>query len=1479
MIAVLTITAVSAGAVDYLLHGCGCAEHEHGQKAELGGAGYMLAGAEKEPPGIWYGTGLEELLGIEAGAVATEEQVRAVLGRLEHPTAVDEKGEPVSLGRRPFRFKSREEREAAALAAEPDATEDRQAEIRAKVRASERKAVAYYDLTFSPAKSVSVYWASLLAAGRTAEAENVVAAHNAGVAAAMAYVEREAAYVRSGYHGKTASGRSVGMYEKANGLAWIRWNHSTSRDQQPQLHAHTTVVNRATTSSDRVVRALDGKGFRPIKQGADAIYRATYEQLLPQTNTVAFVTRPDGKAREIMGYGQRLLAKASSRRKEITAKVDDAVAAFAAAHQRAPSPAERKMIDRIAWRETRSPKNYVISPREQLRRWARPLRRELDKALVVAEAGAAKTARVGHPDQQGYAGRSREQVVRDAIGVVQQRYSTWEVGNLVDAIADELKRTPAVAEPAVELADEVLRNGAVYGVVGLTAPDPGPVPEALQREDGKSRYRPAHQEWWTTTGQLGVEAAIVARARETGAPAVAGPVLKLARIEAERAGLSPDQRDAVAGILGSGRRGDVLIGPAGAGKSRAVATLAAVWEAHLGGRVLGVATSQIAADVLAEDGLTALNTRVFLQRFGPDGQGRVRDRIRAGDLVVIDEAGMSSTGELEAISTLVAAGGGKLVFTGDHEQLKAVGAGGMLELLVRDASAYQLSEIHRFHQAWEREASVRLRAGDPDVLGEYAEHGRIRGGSEAEMAEAAVRGYLADVLSGHSSLLVVHANDTATALSARIRAELVAAGKVSAEVLGETRDANLIAAGDLIQARRNDRSLRVDGAGMVTNREVYTVLGADTSTDALRVQDRNGLVAHLPRDYVNAHTTLAYAVTGHAAQGVTRWSSHSLIDEKTSRELGYVAGTRGREANTFYVTCRRDPDQHSPERLDRGAVDVLADVLTRPVEGLVAAEIARRHGVEEGRSLAWVGTQWDLLTSEYGRLRYTATLTGLLGAERADALVAEPGFERLMAAVRRMELGGHDPDALLAQVVSRGRLDNAHSVSDVLRHRIGLAESDGRRPERDVRGGDWTRLTQPVEGAVGGYVRLLAWAATARQHELGERAAADPPTWALEAKLLGPVPADQHQRGEWVRRAGIVAAYRDLHAVPDTQISLGPAPNKNRAFHHVLWQQAYAALGHPADALDYAAAGDVELRGMRQAWAHARTYAPEYVAGQLAEARERAEDYRRDAVIWEAGLHQHPAGSPERSRAEADLAAARHLAAVGAARVGALEEIHRERRRWYQRTETVRERARFAGDELERRGRDRDTAVPVGEQAELFPVGEPESQRAETGRDQREHIQHRRREPEPLLERGYQDVREQAAAAVERETHQPGLFAARPTPADLAAAQPLHTREPSATSTNAAGRGREADRDRSPADVDEAVITLGEAARQARILARLREGIDAATRQTPTGATRRGRNGPAGDDEFEIGTRSTAEPPEQQHQAAQRQRSGAGLHL
>ena len=345
----------------------------------------------------------------------------------------------------------------------------------------------------------------------------------------------------------------------------------------------------------------------------------------------------------------------------------------------------------------------------------------------------------------------------------------------------------------------------------------------------------------------------------------------------------------------------------------------------------------------------------------------------------------------------------------------------------------------------------------------------------------------------------------------------------------------------------------------------------------------------------------------------------------------------------------------------------------------------------------------------------------------------------------------------------------------------------------------------------------------------------------------GRTPDEPRERAEWVRRAGIVAAYRDLHAIPDGQLSIGAAPSREREFHYALWRQAIAALGHPADALDYAMASDGELREMRAVWRREQAWAPVFVDEELHTARELAEDYRRDAVIWRAGVDRRPPGSADRELAERDLAAAEQLAAVYAARVGAIEQVQTVRAEWYERTREVRERATFAGDELERRGLDRDTAAPVGEQQELFAIADPAAdgaarsgsagqgstrqaataQRTATGTD------------------GYAAVFAEADRAAERDRHQSSMFDLQPTPADIAAAQPLRAAPPATTAPAAAPSattpepaGTAVDPSAGEAAVGDAVgaepgETVGQVQRQAQIIDALRANIAAAARRRP----------------------------------------------
>ncbi len=113
--------------------------------------------------------------------------------------------------------------------------------------------------------------------------------------------------------------------------------------------------------------------------------------------------------------------------------------------------------------------------------------------------------------------------------------------------------------------------------------------------------------------------------------------------------LAPDQVAALDAIIGSGRSLDLLVGPAGSGKTTAMRALRTVWETvHGNGSVVGLAPSAAAAHVLAEDiGIATENTAKWWQNHIVHGES-----FTAGQLVIIDEASLAGTLSLDCITEL-----------------------------------------------------------------------------------------------------------------------------------------------------------------------------------------------------------------------------------------------------------------------------------------------------------------------------------------------------------------------------------------------------------------------------------------------------------------------------------------------------------------------------------------------------------------------------------------------------------------------------------------------------------------------------------------------------------------------------------------------------------------------------------------------------------------------------------------------------------
>jgi ATP-dependent exoDNAse (exonuclease V) alpha subunit len=302
----------------------------------------------------------------------------------------------------------------------------------------------------------------------------------------------------------------------------------------------------------------------------------------------------------------------------------------------------------------------------------------------------------------------------------------------------------------------------------------------------------------------------------------------------------------------------MLIAPAGAGKSHTMAEFARLWTSFTGRRVIGLTTSTNAARVLEHEGLAeSYNIAEFLGKIEGSDELRRPVPLHRDDVLVLDEASQLSTADLAMIGEAARQAGARIIATGDTAQLGAVGAGGMFALLAREVRAARLHEVRRFQAQWEREASVRLRDGDPAAIGLYDRHGRIRGDSTDAARERAASMWLADHLRGKDILLLAGSNAEAAGLSRRVQAKLIQLGRVGPPQ-APLANGNYAGTGDLIRARLNTK---IDAGGQqLTNRDTLQVTALHGTQAEVRRQRPDGTWTRpfrLPRSYLAGHADIS----------------------------------------------------------------------------------------------------------------------------------------------------------------------------------------------------------------------------------------------------------------------------------------------------------------------------------------------------------------------------------------------------------------------------------------------------------------------------------------------------------------------------------------------------------------------------------------------------------------------------------------------
>jgi hypothetical protein len=685
------------------------------------------------------------------------------------------------------------------------------------------------------------------------------------------------------------------------------------------------------------------------------------------------------------------MAEFSRRADQVENRKEELVKRFVAAHGRHPTTVEAMQLRQQATLETRPKKEHrsLVSMTADWRRRAEPHLGSFSTQMAWVEslAGRNDLPVLGSDDL-------REAIVADAaraaLDAVSNRKSTFSRWN-VAAEALRILHGVRFSSPGERITvAERITDRALEQSLLLNRPDGTAFPEPMPfGPDNPSAVQPASRNVYTTEVILDAEARLLDLSRLSGGPAVSRQRVAQTTdgsLSAPGRRLSIDQALAVERIATSGRPLDLLVGPAGTGKSTTMAALRSAWEAEHGpGSVVGLAPSAAAADALATElGIPTENTAKWLTEWrrlpellahrqrlsaSPLSASRARrlDELsaeisarapRPGQLIIVDEASLAGTLALDELTTAATSVGAKVLLVGDHRQLSSVEAGGAFAMLVyeRGDSAPNLSEVRRFTDEWEKDASIQVRNGRTDAIDAYESHGRIIQGDRDSLLAAAYQAWKRDTGARKISLMIAADSLTVAELNRRARADRVATGAVAADgvalVGGQTAGV-----GDIVITRQNDRRLRA-GTGWIKSGDRWEVTAAYDDGRLLVRRAGETVEAVLPARYVREHVELAYATTAFLAQGRTVDTAHAVVSPTSSREMLYVSITRGREANHLYVDTRFDPD---PDTGHVGAIpavtarDVLAGVLANEAAEASAHEMIRRNSRYDETSMSGSG--------------------------------------------------------------------------------------------------------------------------------------------------------------------------------------------------------------------------------------------------------------------------------------------------------------------------------------------------------------------------------------------------------------------------------------------------------------------------------------------------------------------------------------------
>ncbi len=359
----------------------------------------------------------------------------------------------------------------------------------------------------------------------------------------------------------------------------------------------------------------------------------------------------------------------------------------------------------------------------------------------------------------------------------------------------------------------------------------------------------------------------------------------LARAKERGLVLSGEQAGALSHVT-DGRDLGIVVGHAGTGKSAMLGVACKAWEAA-GFEVRGAALSGIAAENLESGSGISSRTIASMEH----GWERGRDMLTVRDVLVIDEAGMVGTRQLERVLSHAADAGAKVVLVGDPQQLQSIEAGAAFRSIHERHGGAEIGEVRRQRQDWQRDATRDLASGRTRnaILAYDANDMVHEAGSREDARKNLIERWDRDRQASPdtSRIILTHTNEEVRALNEAAREKMREAGDLGDDVrLTVERGTRNFASGDRVMFLQNERGLGVKNGTLGTIAEV------SAQSMAVRTDDGRSVQFDL-KDYNRVDH--GYAATVHKAQGMTVDRTHVLATPGMDAHGSYVALSRHRD--------------------------------------------------------------------------------------------------------------------------------------------------------------------------------------------------------------------------------------------------------------------------------------------------------------------------------------------------------------------------------------------------------------------------------------------------------------------------------------------------------------------------------------------------------------------------------------------------------